>query len=394
MTMLRKTIGVFLLALASTAALAQAPTTTKPNISTMGLTNCTVDQLLFGGGSVATPVCSGSGTNGQIMVGQTGAAPLFKTITGDVTFTAAGAAALGNIPNDVPQAGDILVTNIAAPATPAAGKVRVYGDSTAANLQMKNSSGTVATMVVPLTCGGGGFANSVSTSGVISCSTPAGGSTTGPTSQSLTTGTDATYTTPASVKWIEVAMVGAGGGSLGGGDTSAATAPGVGGNTCWKASGTACTTPLYQASGGGAATRSSVPAQGGAGGTFAGSATCNESSQGDGAGGGTGSGASGTGGVGGGSRMGGAVPGPASGGVAGPANSGAGASGGGAGNTAIITGAGGGGGGYCYFIINNPAATYVFTIGAGGTAGGIGTAGTAGAAGGSGKIFVREHYNF
>jgi hypothetical protein len=151
MTMLRKAIGAVLLALASTAALAQAPTTTKPNISTMGLTNCTVDQLLFGGGSVATPVCSGSGTNGQIMVGQTGAAPLFKTITGDVTFTAAGAAALGNIPNDTPVAGDVLVTNTAAPSTPAAGKTRCYTDSTSKNLNCKNDGGTVVTAVVPNT---------------------------------------------------------------------------------------------------------------------------------------------------------------------------------------------------------------------------------------------------
>jgi len=35
------------------------------------------------------------GTDGQLIVGQTGSAPLYKSITGDVTFSAAGASAIG-----------------------------------------------------------------------------------------------------------------------------------------------------------------------------------------------------------------------------------------------------------------------------------------------------------
>jgi len=65
-------------------------------------------------------------------------------LTGDVTSSAASCATtLANIPNDTPAAGDILFTNIAAPASPASGKGRVYVDSTALALQMKNSAGTI-----------------------------------------------------------------------------------------------------------------------------------------------------------------------------------------------------------------------------------------------------------
>jgi len=65
--------------------------------------------------------------------------------TGDVTFSGSGSVTttLANIPNDVPQAGDILVTNTVAPSTPAAGKTRVYVDSTNKVLSSKNDAGTV-----------------------------------------------------------------------------------------------------------------------------------------------------------------------------------------------------------------------------------------------------------
>jgi len=51
---------------------------------------------IYGGGAANPPVSMAAGTNGQLIVGQTGAAPLWKTITGDVTFTAAGASAIGS----------------------------------------------------------------------------------------------------------------------------------------------------------------------------------------------------------------------------------------------------------------------------------------------------------
>ncbi len=51
--------------------------------------------ILIGGGAGACPVAMAAGTDGQIVIGQTGAAPLAKTIAGDITVTAAGVVAVG-----------------------------------------------------------------------------------------------------------------------------------------------------------------------------------------------------------------------------------------------------------------------------------------------------------
>jgi hypothetical protein len=66
----------------------------------------------------------------------------FPALTGDVT-TAAGSCAtsLVNIPNLVPMAGSILATAIAAPSTPAAGKAKIYVDSTSKQLCDKDDAG-------------------------------------------------------------------------------------------------------------------------------------------------------------------------------------------------------------------------------------------------------------
>lgn len=209
------------------------------------------------------------------------------------------------------------------------------------------------------------------------------------TVQLFTSGTNATYTTPANVTWIEIETVGGGGGGAGSGTTpGAATA---GGNTCWNTSGTACTTAVYQAAGG------TLGATGGgtaAGGAVSGTSTCNDSQAGNSGGPASGV-ASSPGGLGGGTRygqggMGGTAAAAASVTVA--ANTGAG--GGGAGvNATANSGGGGGGGAWCYAIITAPAATYVYTVGTAGAAGTAGTSGFAGAAGSAGKVRVIEHYN-
>jgi hypothetical protein len=59
---------------------------------------------------------------------------------------------------------------------------------------------------------------------------------------------------------------------------------------------------------------------------------------------------------------------------------------------AFFQAGGGGQGEYCEIIINAPAATYLYTIGAGGTVGAAGTSGFAGGLGGSGYIEVDEYY--
>lgn len=202
------------------------------------------------------------------------------------------------------------------------------------------------------------------------------------------TGTNATYTTPTcnsvAATWLEIELVGGGGGGAGSGTTPGAA--GAGTATCWKASGTACSTPLYVANGGGA------------GATSAGS-TCTvaTASGGDenysGAQGGAGSNAAAPGGAGGNGPYGG---GGASGGTTGGAGfaaQAAGSGGGGAGwGGATASGGGGCAGAYLRKILTSPAATYVYTVGALGSAGTAGTSGQNGGAGFAGQVRVVAHW--
>jgi hypothetical protein len=213
-----------------------------------------------------------------------------------------------------------------------------------------------------------------------------------PTTQSfLTAQIGSTYTTPTNALWIEVWACGAGGGGGGSGGGSP-TSGGTGGTTTFNSINAAGGT-------GGAVAVSSngnsvAGGAGGAGGT--GAATFRFSGQGGGGGQGSvtstldsvgGTGGSSGHGLGGGAKgIGSASP----SGVA-PAGNCGGGSGAGS-SSGTLNGAGGGGGGEAvYLIINNPTATYTFTVGAAGTAGGAGT-GNAGGAGAPGGIWIVEHY--
>lgn len=188
-----------------------------------------------------------------------------------------------------------------------------------------------------------------------------------------------TYTVPSGALWLEIELVGGGGGGAGSG-----TSPGNGGAGGATTFGTG---PLLTSGTASGATTSA----GGAGGTPSGG-FMNKT----GATGGNGSGLNATaGGFGcngpfGGGGVGGAAG--AGAGVAAAANSGSGGGGGGV-NTTINGGGGGGCGGFLRAIIQSPAATYTYAIGAGGTAGTAGTSGAAGGAGGSGYIQIIPHFN-
>jgi hypothetical protein len=191
-----------------------------------------------------------------------------------------------------------------------------------------------------------------------------------------------TYTTPANVKAIWVRMVG---GGAGGGGTGTGTSGGNGGT-------------------GGNSTFGSLTAGGGTGGSGVGGAAGGvggTSSGGDlNLQGGTGGGNNGVnssqnnGGNGGNSVFGGGagiVATGGNGGTAGATNTGGGGAGAGSLNT-TGGGCGGGSGGYCEKLINSPAATYSYAVGAAGTAGTAGTSGSTGGAGGSGVMIVTEYY--
>lgn len=200
-----------------------------------------------------------------------------------------------------------------------------------------------------------------------------------PTRQTFTSGSG-TYNTPANCLWIEVEMVGAGGGS--GGSGTSATAGANGTNTTFGTSLLTCN------GGAGAGTVNGTPATGG-------SATGGDinipGANGQAPAGGS---AIQPGGLGGSTPLGihgaptvGNNPGNAATGY------GSGASGAGGSNIGPInTGGGGAAGGYLRKIINTPSASYSYAVGAGGSAGVAGTSGNAGAAGASGIIIVIEHY--
>lgn len=213
-----------------------------------------------------------------------------------------------------------------------------------------------------------------------------GGVTRLPTRQTLLSGSGATYTTPTGAKQLRVQVIG-GGGSGGGSGTAGATAGTVGNDTTFNA---------IVAKGGGAG-GNAAPGSGGTGG--AGSAFRLAGDPGQiqltiasaadsyyltgGAGGGKGGGKSAL----------------LSAGVAAVANSGGGGSSGshgsavaGAAIAGVLYHSGGGEGETAEFLINNPAASYTYTVGASVAGGAAGTGGTAGGAGAAGAIIVDEIY--
>lgn len=201
----------------------------------------------------------------------------------------------------------------------------------------------------------------------------------GPTQTRLTSGSG-TYTTPPGVLYLKIKMVGGGGGSSG--SDSSTGDGGAGGNTTFGSSLLTC--------------------NGGAGGTTAnavsgGSATINPPAFGIAIAGSGGTGSS----NGAGSNN---FPGGPSGGTSPFGGAGAGGSGAASGQAAQTNSGSGGGadggsnapggysggagaaGGYIEATINNPSATYAYSVGAAGSAGGNGQAG------GSGVIIVDEYY--
>ena len=208
-----------------------------------------------------------------------------------------------------------------------------------------------------------------------------------PTTQRLTSGTAATYTTPNGVTHISVKVVGGGGGGAGTGSSG----PGTGGTGGTSTFAIPSGATLISVTGGAGAAPSS---DGGVGGTGTITSPAVEiSNTPGGKGGGSSQVSNNSGGMGGSNPMGGAGGGGgggASAGLSGVANTGGG--GGGGGSTSFASGSGGGAGGYTVAQITSPLATYTYTIGAGGTAGAAGTSGFAGGAGGSGYIEVTEYY--
>jgi hypothetical protein len=206
-----------------------------------------------------------------------------------------------------------------------------------------------------------------------------------PTRQVLTTGSSATYTTPVNCRQLRIRMVGGGGGG-GGASASAVSAGSAGGDTSFNS--------ITVKGGAGAASAGSSVAGYGGYSTAVGSGSVDLRRIGSAGGFGflANSPTGYNGGYGGASLLGsspqGAIAAPGAG-VSAQANSGSGGSGAAYNGANPSAGGGGQGGEYAEFIINNPAGSYTYSVGAGG-AGGTGTVN--GGDGGSGVIIVDELY--
>jgi hypothetical protein len=96
-------------------------------------------------------------------------------LTGDVTAgpgSGSQAASLARIPGGTPALGSILFTNIAAPTTPASGKMVAWCDSTQTNFTVKDNLGNLYCAVVPAAGIAHQWVKSFAASGVLGFSQP------------------------------------------------------------------------------------------------------------------------------------------------------------------------------------------------------------------------------
>ena len=77
------------------------------------------------------------------------------------------------IENDAAMRGDLLATEISAPSTPAAGKVKIYADTTFGNINAKGPGGTVNHGIQTVSCSASQWVNASFNSGNLGCSQPA-----------------------------------------------------------------------------------------------------------------------------------------------------------------------------------------------------------------------------
>lgn len=259
-----------------------------------------------------------------------------------------------------------------------------FRNFTAAGVVLNDAAGTLSTLP-PGTSG-----NVLTSTGTAWVSAPAPGTApTAPTAQVFNTGSG-TYTRPTSPAplYIKIKMIGGGGGGSGSGLAGSGTAGGTGGSSTFDtltAGGGVGGTPNMGAGGaGGASTGGYLNMSGQVGGSFQFINILDASPP------------SISGGPGGNSAFfsgAGIFSSPVSGvGQDAQANSGGGGSGALANLAGVFAGTGGGGGGGLEAFISSPAATYAYSVGAGGGAGTGGSSGFTGGAGGSGLIIVEEYY--
>lgn len=178
--MLRRLALAALVALAPSLAAAQfAAIGPTPPVADNGDRLATTAWVnLFAAGSI--PLQSGKifiGSAGNLAVGQTASGDCTLALSGVITCTQAAGnfQVIGNLTvgGSIIDGNGILATNIAAPATPAAGTTRIYVDSTTKTMSSKNDAGTVSNTVVASTAVANQFMTGISAAGVITRAQPA-----------------------------------------------------------------------------------------------------------------------------------------------------------------------------------------------------------------------------
>jgi hypothetical protein len=128
------------------------------------------------GGALPLSIANGgTGTASTLtgLVRGSAAAMTAAELSGDVTTSGSNVVTNVNLPDGVTQAGHLLATNIAAPVSPAAGKDKLFVDSTDLRFHDKNASGVIGTTVVADTGAANNYISAISAAGAITKSRPA-----------------------------------------------------------------------------------------------------------------------------------------------------------------------------------------------------------------------------
>jgi hypothetical protein len=131
----------------------------------------TFGQTNIGYAAFTDKLATGNLTVNQSL-GNVAGDPYWRNASGVVKKLSLAGDAL-TIPSGTAVLGSLLMTNIAAPGTPAAGKVIAWADSTTRNWSSKDQFGNVSVSVVPLTAPASQWFNAVGLNGVFSTAQPA-----------------------------------------------------------------------------------------------------------------------------------------------------------------------------------------------------------------------------
>jgi hypothetical protein len=340
-------------------------------LSSITNTNGTLSSLTANGVLYGTTVSAATSTvaltNGQLVVGNTSAAPAPVTMSGDATLSHTGAITIANNAVTAAKMANATITTSQISNTAA-----ITGTQLATNTVANSNLAQMATHTIKGN-------NTSGTANAADLTIPQVTALFTNRTRQVFTSSSGTYTTPTNCKYINVRMVGGGGGGAGSGTSAGDGTAGSAttfGSSFLTSNGGALGTAGGEGGAGGASIGGDLNLTGGKGAETE-SATIDQK-----------------GGQGGISYIGGygAIPNYGVSGFAAQTNSGGGGSGAGCAGTASA-GGGGGAGGYLEKLITSPSSTYAYAIGGAGAGGTAGTNGFVGGAGAAGHIIVDEFYS-